>query len=300
MEFLKEDDKVEVKTDSYVKETRRFTLDGVTHFASYWRPLSDDAAKCLVVLVHGYGEYLSFAYDEFGAALASDCGAIVFGHDHVGHGRSSGERVQVKTGLVDLVDPVLRHVEHVKGQHPGLPCFIVGHSLGGLVSLHCLFREQKLFNGFVGIGPLVSLDPDMATPLKKFLAKAFHSLVPSFTLGQLETELVTRDPEMVRKIKEDDLEWKGGFRAKMSWAIIQGCDVAHNNIPNLTLPIIVFQGEKDKLVLPQAAKDLVEMASSEDKRYVEYPDAFHHLFIELPDVKVDCIDKIKSWINERI
>jgi alpha-beta hydrolase superfamily lysophospholipase len=87
----------------------------------------DDAAR-LVVLVHGYGEHLG-RYEHAARALNA-AGAKVFGPDHVGHGRSPGERA-----LIEVFEPgvdALREV--VRDARGGLPVVMVGHSLGGLIA----------------------------------------------------------------------------------------------------------------------------------------------------------------------
>jgi alpha-beta hydrolase superfamily lysophospholipase len=64
--------------------------------------------------------------------------------------------------------------------------------------------------------------------------------------------------------------------------------------------LLVLQGEKDKLVVPAGAKMIVDKASSNDKQYKEYPDALHHLLVELDDVKTDVQKTIFDWIARRL
>ena len=46
----------------------------------------------------------------------------------VGHGHSEGERVHVED-VDSYVQDVIRHVEHMKGKYPHLPCILMGHSM---------------------------------------------------------------------------------------------------------------------------------------------------------------------------
>ena len=46
----------------------------------------------------------------------------------VGHGRSGGERVHVEDFTVYMKD-IISHVQALKEDHPGLPCFLFGHSM---------------------------------------------------------------------------------------------------------------------------------------------------------------------------
>ena len=52
------------------------------------------------------------------------------------------------------------------------------------------------------MGPLIEVDPDLATPFKKWLAKFFQGVFPSFCIGTLQAELVTRDKDHVKKVRK--------------------------------------------------------------------------------------------------
>ena len=58
----------------------------------------------------------------------------MFGHDHVGHGLSEGEWALVGD-MGQLTEAVIQHCREKVDQYPGLPLFIIGHSLGGLITL---------------------------------------------------------------------------------------------------------------------------------------------------------------------
>src|SRR5918912_1459829 len=78
---------------------------------------ADDPAR-LVVLVHGYGEHIG-RYAHVAEALVAR-GSAVVGPDHIGHGRSAGERVLVESfepivddlravGQAYVADPLVYH-----------------------------------------------------------------------------------------------------------------------------------------------------------------------------------------------
>jgi len=300
LDFVQEDE-----TDDVIKESHWYSYGGNKFHASYWRPkkLERSDLKAVIFLTHGYGEYLNFVWEELARTLAVDCQALVFGHDHVGHGRTTGPRVQVDS-MDEYIDPILAHLDFIKAAKDvcpsGLPVFLYGHSLGGLMSLFVLFKRQDDFKGFAASGPCVAIDPDLNNSLFRLLARVLQGVMPNFSIKKLEAELVTRDPEVVRQIVADPLIWKGGFKARHSWVIMQAVDYAQNNLPNIKLPMIVLQGEKDKLVLPEGSKMLVDNASSVDKEYVSYPDAYHNVTVETEDVKTDALKRVQEFFNRLI
>jgi len=46
----------------------------------------------------------------------------------VGHGLSEGDRMHVSDISV-YIDDIIQHVNIVKNKHPGIPVFIIGHSM---------------------------------------------------------------------------------------------------------------------------------------------------------------------------
>jgi len=113
--------------------------------------ISEGSINALVFICHGYCEYIEESYKELGRQLSLQLGegSLVFGHDHIGHGRTTvGDRALVNE-MNEFVDPIIAHVEAVQNWANcgggNLPVFPVGHSMGGLISLLTLFKKQNLF-----------------------------------------------------------------------------------------------------------------------------------------------------------
>src|SRR5919206_2191215 len=107
----------------------------------------------LVVLVHGYGEHIG-RYEHVAQALAAR-GSTVVGPDHVGHGRSAGERV-----LVESFEPIVEDLRGVvQAERGNLPVVMVGHSMGGLIATRYAQRHRQDLAGLVLSGPAIGLGP---------------------------------------------------------------------------------------------------------------------------------------------
>ncbi|KAB0401895.1 hypothetical protein E2I00_011820, partial [Balaenoptera physalus] len=83
----------------------------------------------------------------------------------VGHGQSEGERMVVSDFQVFIRD-VLQHVDVVQKDHPGLPIFLLGHSMGGAITILTAAERPGHFSGMVLISPLVLANPESATTFK--------------------------------------------------------------------------------------------------------------------------------------
>ena len=106
--------------------------DGVhTVAAAWWRP--EGPPRGMVQLVHGISEHIG-RYDSFARFLAEH-GFAVVGHDHLGHGRTARNPSEFgwfadRDGWKHVVKDVRALRERVGAEYPGLPCFLLGHSMG--------------------------------------------------------------------------------------------------------------------------------------------------------------------------
>ena len=111
-------------------DARELELDGSegSLYAAAW-PRPD--ARYVAIVVHGYAEHVG-RYAHVIERLLAD-GATVYGLDHLGHGRSEGERALVTEGEHLTADLGLL-VTLARSENPGLPLVMIGHSMGGLIA----------------------------------------------------------------------------------------------------------------------------------------------------------------------
>ena len=95
----------------------------------------------------------------------------------------------------EFTGPVIQLCQKMVDTFPGLPLFIIGHSMGGLITLlTSLTPDCPKLQGMVLMGPLIKPDPASVSRFQIFLAKVASKVLPSFQIGGLETDLVTSDP----------------------------------------------------------------------------------------------------------
>lgn len=220
----------------------------------------------LAVLVHGYGEHLG-RYDHVAAHL-TDNGAQVVGPDHLGHGRSEGERVLVED-LDDVVDDLHRVVEEARDGSPTLPVVMIGHSLGGLVATR---YAQRLG---AGLAALVLSGPVLGSWGPTALAD-----LPEIPETPIDPATLSRDPAVGEAYVADELVWHGSFRRET----LQALSTLFGRIaagPDLgTLPTLWMHGSDDQLVPIGPTRAGIEQVGGQDLTEVVWPGARHEIFNE--------------------
>lgn len=114
-----------------------------------------EPACCIVQIVHGMAEYAE-RYEEF-AEFLTQRGCILTGEDHLGHGKSVKEGGTYgyfceKDPATVLVKDVHRLKKITQHKYPGLPYYIVGHSMGSFILRNYLCQYGKEIDGAVIMG----------------------------------------------------------------------------------------------------------------------------------------------------
>ncbi|XP_005223218.1 monoglyceride lipase isoform X1 [Bos indicus] len=268
--------------------------DGQHLFCRYWRPLS--APRALVFVSHGAGEHCG-RYDELAQMLVG-LGLLVFAHDHVGHGQSEGERMVVSDFHVFIRD-VLQHVDAVQKDYPGLPVFLLGHSMGGAICILTAAERPGHFSGMVLISPLVVANPESATLFKVFAAKVLNLVLPNMSLGRIDSSVLSRNKTEVDIYNTDPLVCRAGLKVCFGNQLLNAVSRVERALPKLTLPFLLLQGSADRLCNSRGAYLLMESAKSQDKTLKIYEGAYHILHKELPEVTSSVFREINTWVSQR-
>ncbi|KAJ8370167.1 hypothetical protein SKAU_G00101950, partial [Synaphobranchus kaupii] len=269
--------------------------DGRHLFCRYWEP--EGPPRAVVFVAHGAGEH-SGGYSDLAKALSGHS-LLVFSHDHVGHGQSEGERMVIDDFQVFIRDS-LQHIDLMKGRYPDLPVFIIGHSMGGAISVLTACERPNDFAGVVLIAPMVQMNPESATPIKVFMAKILNHIMPSLTLGSIESKWISREPKEVEAYDKDELNYHGGLRVSFGMQLIAATQQIEKAIPAITWPFLLLHGDADNLCHISGSQLMMENTKSTDKKLKVYDGAYHALHHDLPETVDSVLQEVSSWIMERI
>lgn len=266
---------------------------GVTIFRRTWLPAKPPRA--VVVVVHGLGEH-SGRYAHVAQALV-EAGCAVYAMDHRGHGQSGGPRA-----LVDRFANVVADIDHVvdlaRREHARKPVFMLGHSMGGALSLSYALKHGDKLQGLMLSGPAVALDG--APPAMKPISKILSMFAPRLGMFGIEPSKVSRDPSVVADYAKDPLNAHGKVPARTLGEIVRFVEWLPLALPMIKLPLLVQHGEQDLLAGVAGSRMVVDRAGSTDKTLKVYDGLYHEIFNELPEDRARVLADLVGWIGERV
>jgi alpha-beta hydrolase superfamily lysophospholipase len=231
---------------------------------STWR---GEEPQYVVVLAHGYGEHAG-RYDHVARRLV-DAGAVVYGPDHMGHGRSDGERVLVEE-VDELVADLRAVAQQSQAEHPGLPLVIVGHSMGGVVATRYAQSHGEELSALVLSGPVIGGNPGFAALLAM-------DPIPEIPI---DPETLSRDPRVGAAYADDPLVWHGAFKRPTLEAMFRAIDAIAAGPPLGSLPTLWVHGEEDALAPLEITRAAIERIRGERLEERVYDGARHEVFNE--------------------
>ena len=118
-----------------------------------WFP--EGQPRAILQITHGMVEHMG-RYDAFAQWLAGQ-GFLVTGHDHLGHGDSVHSREDLgffaeKDANGTVLADVHRLTEITKGAYPGLPYFLLGHSMGSFYARQYICQHGEELDGAIIMG----------------------------------------------------------------------------------------------------------------------------------------------------
>ena len=266
--------------------------DELTMFAQSWEP--EDAPKALICLVHGLGEHsgryahVAQAFGRAGYALAS--------FDLRGHGQSGGPRGHLPS-FDAFMDDISEFHRQALEHFPGIPAFLYGHSLGGILVLNYVLRRKPDFVGVIstGAGLRTALEEQK---VKVTMARVLGTLMPATTIPSgLDATTISRDTEVVKAYVNDPLvhdKMSLGFGKIMLSEIQWTFDHAHE----FSLPLLIMHGKEDRLGYPRGSEEFAGLVPKNCT--LKLWDGLYHELHNEPEkdeVFTFTINWMNSWLN---
>jgi alpha-beta hydrolase superfamily lysophospholipase len=174
-------------------------INGLKIFYQTWLP---ENPKAVIQIVHGFAEHSGRYMNVVNELLPLNY--AIYADDHRGHGRSEGKTNYVKAFDDYIEDEKVLH-GIIRDNHPNLPIFMIGHSMGSLIAVCFTEKYENLLKGLILSGTGTSPKRNVGKFLK-FGAKIASKIVPKLSINpKLEGAMLSHDPEFITAYQEDPL-----------------------------------------------------------------------------------------------
>ena len=192
---------------------------------------------------------------------------------------------------------ILRLRETIAKNNPEKKIFLIGESLGAVISFLLVSRHPELFDGLVCFSPAFSSKLKLpAVDYLKILASLIYNPKKEFSLP-FDSTMCTRDIVYRNKMEADQGESRRASSQSIAGVFLYQI-LASVSAKTMTSPVLFLIAGDDKIAESARSAAIFKRIRAGDKTFIEYPSMYHSLSIELGKEKV--FDDLLRWIEKRI
>jgi alpha-beta hydrolase superfamily lysophospholipase len=264
--------------------------DGVCLRSFSWQPAAMPV-RGVVVITHGIRDY-ALRYDHFARQLSQQ-GYAVFAQDLRGHAHSGGDRQRFDS-MAEMVADTDLVVQEAQQQYPGVPLFVFGHSLGGLITTEYALAHGDKLSGVILSGAALKR-PLSVSGFSVGVARLVAAVAPGLHVVQVDDHEFSRDKDVMAALASDPLISHDKLPAASAVAGIDGIADVQQKMGQLKMPILILYGTADSVNPVEGSQTLYAGVGSSDKTLKPYKGLYHDLMHE-PEHDQVAADVI-AWLN---
>ena len=267
------------------------------HLKIFYRKYQANPERARMVIAHGLGEH-SGRYGNVVERLLPK-GITLWALDHRGHGQSDGSRGHI-LAFDQYINDLQTMIELSKRELPeGMKCFLLGHSMGGLIVLNFALQHPGMIDGVIVSSPVLGIKVKVPV-IKRALGKFMSSIWPGMTLGnEVDASKISHDEAVVRAYENDPLVHD---RVSARWftEFLSAMEEVNRLCSKLQIPILMQVGGDDELVDTDASKTFFENLTLEDKTLYLYDGLYHEIYNEPEDQRDRVLTDLETWLETHL
>jgi len=270
--------------------------DGARLPARVWPAVDSDGRatqpRAIFVGLHGMDDY-SNAFD-MPAKFFARAGIATYAYDQRCFGAAPHRGKWA--GTTTMVEDLAEVTAIVHAEHPGVPVYLMGLSMGSAVILAAAGNKAlPPTDGVILVAPAVWGWGEMNIFYRLTLWLGAHTMPGKKLTGARVQVWPSDNIEMLRALGRDPLmirETKIGT----IYGLVSLMDRGFRGADRLGVPALVLYGKKDQLVPAAPVRDVARRIPS-DKRFVIYTNGYHMLE---RDLQAEIVWRdIETWIGNR-
>lgn len=241
-----------------------------------WKWEADQNAKAVIVIVHGAMEH----HRRYGWLIEMwrSSGFHVVMGDLPGQGMTT----RARRGHIDKFEEYMTEVkEWIKAAYQfDLPVFVLGHGMGGLITIRILQETNLEIAGVILSSPCLGLN-HQPSKITDFFSYGFNVVIPSLRIKSgISVEMATSNQDVHEADLNDSLYVN---KVSVRWyrELVEAMKTAFLKIDKtLDVPMLVMQAGEDKIVNKKLVKSWFNKVPLSEKRFKEWPKCYHEIFNE--------------------
>jgi acylglycerol lipase len=278
-----------------LKETSFLSFDGTELPLRTWLPRdSTNGPRFIIIALHGFNDYSNFIRKP--AEYFNEHQGAVYAYDQRGFGKAPVRGLWSSNNAMarDLKTLVLLLAQ----EHPDLPIYLLGHSMGAAVIIQAMTAEnQPAVSGAILAAPAVWARSTMPFYQYTSLWLVAHT-IPWYTVtGEILERTACNNKEALRELSRDPLVIKE-TRFDAVYGLQNLMDAAYETADRYTLNTLVLYGQHDEIIPKEPVLEAYNRfpeAPGAEKRLILYEDGYHLLLRDLQAENV--LRDIVAWIN---
>lgn len=265
--------------------------DGLQLFAQSWEPAGE--VEGVICLVHGLGEH-SGRYGHW-VEMLGQAGYAVLAPDLRGHGKSGGARGHTPS-FERYMDDLSLLLDEAARRFPDKPCFLYGHSMGGLLVANYVLRRRPRLAG------VVITSPGLRTALEKQTGKVaavrlLGAIAPGLSQPSgLDPATLSRDPAVVEAYRNDSLV-HDRISLGMARGSLAAIGYAFAHAAEFSLPLLLMHGAADQLTFAAGSSEFAALLPGDCTLKI-WDQLYHELHNEPEKDQVATV--LVEWLNSKL
>lgn len=259
-----------------------------------WKWEAEGEAKGVIVMVHGAMEH----HRRYGWLI--EMWRLAGFHVIMGDLPGQGMTTRSSRGHIESFDEYIFEVKDwIQAAYQfELPVFLLGHSLGGLISIRLLQEERLNLAGIILSSPCLGLIKQ-PSKLMHFISYGLNAVVPSFRINPgLTVDMATRNKD-VRDADSNDSLYVTKVSVRWYRELVHAIKLGFESLDKTQdVPLLVMQGGDDLIVNKKIVTDWFNLAPLSEKRFKEWPKCYHEIFNE-PE-REEVFEYAKDFVNSQL